>query len=87
MAAGLLHEVESLKKFRSLPALRTVGYTELFDYLEGKTSLPDAIDLIKRNTRLYAKRQLTWFRKDKTITWLSPFDLQKVIDLSQGKQN
>ncbi|MFI5158914.1 MAG: tRNA (adenosine(37)-N6)-dimethylallyltransferase MiaA, partial [Sphingobacteriales bacterium] len=50
--------------------LNTVGYTELFDYFDGKTDLDSAIGLIKQNTRRFAKRQLTWFGKDKEITWL-----------------
>lgn len=72
MEAGLLREVESLFVYRHLPALRTVGYTELFDYLEGKWSLPEAVDRIKINTRQYAKRQLTWFRRDPAIQWITP---------------
>jgi tRNA dimethylallyltransferase len=83
MRYGLLREVESLQSFKSLPALRTVGYTELFRYLEGKLLLNDAIDLIRKNTRQYAKRQLTWFKKDGSIIWVSPFDNQKIIDLHQ----
>jgi tRNA dimethylallyltransferase len=55
-----------------LPALNTVGYSELFDYFKGLTTFPKAIDLIKQHTRNYAKRQLTWFRKDNSIMWLSP---------------
>jgi tRNA dimethylallyltransferase len=63
MAAGLLEEVKSLYQYRSLNALQTVGYTELFDSLDGKISIDDAVELIKRNTRHYAKRQITWFKK------------------------
>jgi tRNA dimethylallyltransferase len=81
MEQGLLAEAESLLPFRSLPALRTVGYTELFEYFEGRISLEEAVDLIKKNTRHYAKRQLTWFRKDASIKWFTPADKQKVIDL------
>ena len=68
-----LDEVKKLKKKGFTPelkALKTVGYQELFDYLEGKFDLPAAIEKIKLNTRHYAKRQLTWFRKDKEIIWL-----------------
>lgn len=81
---GLLHEAESLLPYKSLTALRTVGYTELFTYLEGEISLEEATGLIKKNTRHYAKRQLTWFKKDHTITWCTPSDKQKIIDLCQG---
>jgi tRNA dimethylallyltransferase len=67
---GLIDEVKSLLPFRHLNPLNTVGYSELFDYFDGKTDLNSAIELIKQNTRHYAKRQLTWFRKDKEIKWL-----------------
>jgi len=68
---GLVEEVRSLLPYRQLNALNTVGYSELFDYFDGKTDLPAAIDLIKQNTRRFAKRQLTWFRKDKEMKWLN----------------
>ena len=86
MRNGLLAEVESLVPFQSLPALRTVGYTELFSYLEGKMPLEAAVDLIKANTRQYAKRQLTWFRKDALITWIAPDERQRIIDLYQERK-
>ena len=60
---GLLEEVKNLMPYQNLKALQTVGYTELFDYLEGKHNLETAVELIKRNSRRYAKRQMTWFRK------------------------
>ena len=69
MAQGLLAEAESLLPFRQLNALRTVGYSELFDYFDGRTSLETAVASIKTNTRHYAKRQMTWFRKDPLIEW------------------
>jgi tRNA dimethylallyltransferase len=62
--------VRSLLPLRDRTALQTVGYSELFDYLDGKISLDEAIRLIQRNTRHYAKRQLTWWRRDKTIHWI-----------------
>lgn len=64
MEEGLLQEAESLFQYRQLNALQTVGYKELFDYMEGKYSLPQAIDEIKKNTRHFAKRQMTWFKKN-----------------------
>ncbi len=73
---GLIEEVKALIPYRSLNALNTVGYSEVFDYLDNKTDLNRAIELIKQNTRHFAKRQLTWFRKDKTIHWLSPDDIK-----------
>ena len=72
MEAGLLAEVESLVPYQHLNALQTVGYKELFDYLNGQCTLPDAVADIKTNTRQYAKRQLTWFRKDYSYTWIPP---------------
>lgn len=78
---GLLNEANSVYAFRNLPALRTVGYSELFDYMDGTMSLAGAIALIKKNTRQYAKRQLTWFRRDTAITWYSPSDKDEIISL------
>lgn len=69
---GLVEEVKSLEPYKNLNALKTVGYSEIFDYLEYKTDLPIAIDKIKQNTRRFAKRQLTWFRKDPETTWFEP---------------
>lgn len=63
MESGLLEEIKSLYPFRKLTALKTVGYRELFAYLDGEISLDEAVDLIKRNTRRYAKRQITWFKR------------------------
>lgn len=78
MDQGLLEEVRSLVPFQHLNALQTVGYKELFDHLAGKTSLEEAVDAIKKHTRHYAKRQLTWFRKDSEYQWLPP-DAEQVI--------
>ena len=67
---GLIEEVQSLAEYRRLTALQTVGYKEVFDYLDGASSLDATISLIQRNTRHYAKRQLTWWRRDASIRWL-----------------
>jgi tRNA dimethylallyltransferase len=72
MATGLLEEVKGLLSFQRLNALQTVGYKELFAHYRGDVSLQQAVDAIKQNTRHYAKRQLTWFRKDPDFHWLSP---------------
>lgn len=81
MANGLLQEVKSLFPFKKLNALQTVGYKELFDHLEGKISLDKAIEQIKINTRHYAKRQMTWFKKDKAIRWISvTSSLQQIFE-------
>lgn len=78
---GLLEEVHSLQNFKHHNALRTVGYSELFAHLEGSVDLPTAISLIKIHTRQYAKRQMTWFRKDTSIRWISPPALTEVLSL------
>ena len=70
MEAGLLSEARTLLPLRHLTALQTVGYRELFDYLDGRISLDEAVRLIQRNTRHYAKRQLTWWRRDADIRWI-----------------
>ena len=72
---GLKEEAFSVYKFRNLQALQTVGYAEWFDFFDGKLCEKQTIDLIKQNTRRYAKRQLTWFRRDKTAFWLEGKDL------------
>jgi tRNA dimethylallyltransferase len=72
MEQGLLTEVRSLYPNKDLNALRTVGYTELFDHIDGNISLENAVEAIKSNTRYYAKRQMTWFKKDKDFQWFSP---------------
>jgi tRNA dimethylallyltransferase len=79
MQAGLEDEVRSLIPFQHLNALHTVGYKELFDYFNGETVLVSAVNLIKRNTKQYAKRQMTWFRKDKEYHWLKP-DATEVLE-------
>jgi tRNA dimethylallyltransferase len=72
MAQGLIEEVMGLLPYRTHNALQTVGYREIFDYLDGKCSLDEAVTNIKTNTRRYAKRQLTWFRKDPAVEWIDP---------------
>lgn len=79
--SGLVAEVESLIKFKKLNALQTVGYRELFSYLEDDMSLEYAIQMIQQNTRNYAKRQLTWFKKDEEVNWCDA-DFEKVLALS-----
>ena len=82
---GLVDEVKALLPFKTLNALQTVGYKELFDHLDKKNVLQDAIEKIKINTRQYAKRQMTWFKKDKEIKWFSPADLLQIkTDLLQS---
>jgi len=80
---GLVEEVSSLKGYRDVNALQTVGYSEMFEHLDGKISLDAAIEEIKKNTRQYAKRQLTWFKKDKKINWINAKQTQQVIVVAQ----
>lgn len=77
---GLVDEVRALLPYRESGPLQTVGYTEIFDHLDGNTSLSQATELIKTHTWQYAKRQLTWFRKDPGIKWMGPDDWQKIIE-------
>jgi tRNA dimethylallyltransferase len=82
---GLLEEVKSVLPYQDRNALKTVGYTELFDFLEKKCTLEQAIQNIKVNTRRYAKRQINWFTKDKEYQWFHPTnikDIMKRIDLN-----
>jgi len=81
VSQGLIEEVRGLSPYRHLNALNTVGYSELFDYFDGKTDLNTAIELIKQNTRRFAKRQLTWFTKDKDITWLQADKKELIGDI------
>lgn len=80
---GLIEEVKRLIPFRNLNALQTVGYTEIFEFFDGKTSLVSAIEGIKKNTRHYAKRQMTWFKKDKDIQWFNPGQTDTIISMAQ----
>ena len=82
---GLLNEVKSLIDFRKYNALNTVGYSEIFDYLDGKITIEEATSAIKQNTRRFAKRQLTWFRRDEEINWFEPDEKEKVISLVNQK--
>jgi tRNA dimethylallyltransferase len=84
---GLLQEVQDLLAWQNLSALNTVGYAELFDYFNHKISLEEAIELIKRNSRRYAKRQLTWFRRDEKAIWIQELttenQVQKIISSTE----
>ncbi len=79
MEAGLLGEVQGLLPLRNFTAMKTVGYRELFSYLDGKLSLDEAVDLIQRNTRKFARKQLTWFRKENRYKWFSPDDAEAML--------
>jgi tRNA dimethylallyltransferase len=77
---GLENEVRSLLQYRDLNALQTVGYREMFEYIDGTVDRNLAIEHIKKNTRHYAKRQLTWFTKDEAMKWFSPLDYNQLIN-------
>jgi tRNA dimethylallyltransferase len=76
---GLVQEVKSLQPYYKLNALQTVGYSEIFDYLNGKISLSEATPNKKTKTRRYAKRQMTWFRKDKEVKWFAPEEIDMIV--------
>ncbi len=80
LADGLLDEVKALLPFREKPALLTVGYAEIFDYLDGKLTLEVAVDKVKQNSRRYAKRQLTWFKKYGHTSWFTSADWDAILD-------
>ena len=80
MSDGLLEEARALYPRRELNALNTVGYKELFDYLDGRWPLEEAVERIKGNTRRYARKQLTWYKKDEQIRWFHPDDKESIID-------
>lgn len=92
MEQGLLQEVEKLIKWKHLKSMQTVGYSELFKYLNGEITLPEAIDLIKRNSRRYAKRQMTWFRNQGNWSYFDAENSIPIFDfidskLAEFKQN
>ena len=79
VADGLVEEARAMYPKRALNSLQTVGYREMFDYFDGVCSLDEAIELIKRNSRRYAKRQLTWFRRDESIGWFAPDAMEEIL--------
>ena len=82
---GLFEEAQSLYPNRNLQALQTVGYQEVFDFIAGKYDKDEAIRLLKRNTRRYAKRQLTWFKRDDEITWFAPENFENIVAFIRSK--
>ena len=87
MADGLLEEAKRLYPMRHLNALNTVGYKELFDYIDGRWSLEEAVERIKGNTRRYARKQLTWYKKDEQIRWFRPDETDNIIEYICGKKS
>ena len=85
---GLLDEVKNLHKYKYLNALQTVGYRELFSFLDGDITKEFAISEIKKNSRRFAKRQLTWFKKDEETLWFDyQFDVDKITSIISNKIN
>lgn len=80
---GLVEEVNSLRGYRDVNALQTVGYSEIFEHLDGEISLGNTVEEIKKNTRQYAKRQMTWFRKDKAVVWINAKQTNEMIAVAQ----
>lgn len=80
ISMGLINEVKDLIQFRELQPLNTVGYKEIFDYLDGKSTKQEAIELIKQNTRRYAKRQITWFKRHDEVKWIDFNNINSLID-------
>ncbi len=76
---GLVDEARALYPFRNLKSLQTVGYKELFEYFDGTISFEQAVELVKRNSRRYAKRQMTWFSRDEKIQWFAPENISEII--------
>lgn len=87
MQQGLLNEAQSMLPNRDNYALQTVGYKELFEYFDGIHSIEKAVDLIKQHTRNYAKRQITWFKKEAPDFWFSPDQTQEILALLHDKAN
>lgn len=82
--AGLEQEARNLYEYRTLTPLQTVGYREFFDYFSGLTTRERAIELIKQNSRRYAKRQTTWLRREDDIKWFNPDNIQEIIEYVDG---
>jgi tRNA dimethylallyltransferase len=82
---GLEYEARNLYHLRHLNALNTVGYRELFAYFEGETTLEKAIELIKRNSRRYARKQITWFRNDNEMKWFEPEQSKEIISFIENQ--
>ena len=85
MQNGLLEEARKYHPYKQLNALNTVGYKELYEYMDGKCSLEEAVQKIKQDSRRYAKRQLTWFNRDQDIHWFHPDETEKIIDFIENQ--
>ncbi len=86
IANGLFEEAAGLYPFKNMNALQTVGYREIFNFMDGKYDRAEAIRLLKRNTRRYAKRQLTWFKRDREIHWIPAPDYDLIVQIVEGQK-
>lgn len=82
---GLIDETKAVYPYKHLNSLNTVGYKELFNYLDGKWTLPFAIEKIKQNTRIYSRKQMTWFKRDPEISWFHPDDYEQIMTFINQK--
>ncbi len=87
MEDGLLEEAKSVYQYKDLNSLNTVGYKEMFKYLDGEWELPFAIEKIKQNSRIYSRKQVTWFKKDTDITWFHPDDTDNIMSFIEERLN
>lgn len=85
IAEGLVDEARELYPQRGLTALNTVGYNEMFKYFDGEMTLPVAIERMKKDTRVYAKKQLTWYKRDEEMTWFGPDDFDSIVEYIKSK--
>lgn len=84
--AGLFEEAKNVLSYKDQQALQTVGYQEIFDFMDGLYDKDEAIRLLKRNSRRYAKRQMTWFKRDPEVTWMNPSHIEGGIALIEGRK-
>lgn len=87
MKEGLLEEVKSVYAYKHLNSLNTVGYKEIFNYLDGEWELPFAIEKIKQNSRIYSRKQMTWFKRDPEITWFHPAQTEEIMKFLEERIN
>ena len=85
IADGLIDEVKRVSQYRNLNALNTVGFKEIFNYIDGEWTLDFAIEKIKQNTRIYSRKQMTWFRRDEDIKWFNPESESEIIEYINSK--
>lgn len=85
MEDGLLEEAKSVYQYKDLNSLNTVGYKEMFKYLDGEWELPFAIEKIKQNSRIYSRKQVTWFKRDNDITWFHPDDTDNIMSFIEER--